>query len=101
MIGIVRTERGKIMSDFEFSSAEEHRALYMEIARDNIREGKWIQRDGTVINVRDMSDKHIRNTIAMLLRGNSIFKGAWIERFEKELNRREKSEIINARKGEE
>lgn len=59
-------------------------------ARDEaIRRGIWTQRDGTEIDVRDMTRNHILNTIAMLQRNGGFRSNSWIKRFEKELEDRE------------
>ena len=50
-----------------------------------IRRGIWRQKDGTKIDVRDMTRNHILNTIAMLQRNGGFRSNSWINRFEKEL----------------
>lgn len=57
-------------------------------------EGNWTQRDGTVINIAKMDDRHIRNCIRMLQRqeeeyGSDDMREEWIERFKEEMERRE------------
>lgn len=56
---------------------------------DEIRRGIWRQKDGTRIQVRDMTRNHILNTIAMLQRNGGFRSNSWISRFEKELEDRE------------
>ena len=53
------------------------------------REGIWITRDGRRIAVEDMTDSHLRNTIAYLERNDvcDIYL-PWIARMQKELERR-------------
>lgn len=71
------------------SDIEADVSAFWGIARARMNQGIWTQRDGTQISVRDMSKKHIENSIAMLKRGNSIFKDGWIAVFERELANRE------------
>ena len=61
-----------------------------------IKDGVWIQRDGTEIRIKDMKNSHIRNCINML-KGKQNYDPAnknsvankYIQCFEKELNKRE------------
>lgn len=68
---------------------EAERAAFFGIAQAMIDQGLWTQRDGTQISVRDMTRSHIENTIAMLERGDSIFKQKWIAVFRNELKNRD------------
>lgn len=61
----------------------------IQAIEDAIRRGIWEQRDGTKIDVRDMTRNHILNTIAMLKRNGGFRSDSWISRFEKELEDRE------------
>ncbi len=45
----------------------------------------WVQRDGTVIRVGDMTDKHVLNCYNMLLQ-NDVFR--WIKIFATEIHKR-------------
>lgn len=74
----------ELLSDIE-ADAE----VFFGIAESRLNQGLWTMRDGTQISVKDMSRRHIENTIAMLERGNSIFKEPWIEVFENELKNRD------------
>ena len=62
---------------------------YVQARDEAIRRGIWTQRDGTEIDVRDMTRNHILNTIAMLKRNGGFRSNSWIRRFEKELEDRE------------
>lgn len=55
------------------------------------QKGIWTTRDGQRIAVEDMTDSHIRNTIAYLKR-NDVYDIylPWITRMQKELKRRGK-----------
>ena len=61
----------------------------VQALEDEIRRGVWRQRDGTKIDVRDMTRNHILNTIAMLQGNGGFGSSSWIKRFEKELEDRE------------
>lgn len=51
-----------------------------------IEEGKWKTKDGTYIDIREMSNSYIENCINYLQKNKSFeFSGSWIGRFEKEL----------------
>ena len=54
-----------------------------------IRRGEWKQRDGTIIDIMDMTERHIRNCIRMLKNSEFDIAALWIERFEKELRFRQ------------
>lgn len=51
----------------------------------NIAEGIWTTRDGSQINIKDMSRKHLQNAISVLKRGNSPFAEEWTARMTAEL----------------
>lgn len=62
----------------------------LEVAIEtSAREGIWTTRDGRRIAVEDMTDSHIRNTIAYLDRNDvcDIYI-PWIARLKRELKRR-------------
>lgn len=71
------------------SDLEVEESVFFGIAEARLNQGLWTTRDGAQIRVKDMSRRHIENTIAMLKRGNSIFKQSWIEVFENELKNRD------------
>lgn len=65
-----------------------HELARGRVMRDAER-GVWTMRDGTEIEVKDMSTSHILNSKRMLERKNMAdFLTPWITRFEKELERR-------------
>ena len=51
-----------------------------------IQNGSWVMRNGDQINIREMTDSHIRNCIKMLLGKGSWTADAWVQRFNEELN---------------
>lgn len=69
-------------------------AIHYAVNERNIADGIWTMRDGNQINIKDMSRKHLRNTISMLERGTSPFAESWIMRMTAELNFREYIEKI-------
>lgn len=64
---------------------------YEGLIHSKIANGIWTMRDGAEINIREMSRKHLRNTIAMLKRKEemTIYDEEWVAVMERELNFRE------------
>ena len=60
-----------------------------ECALHNANHGKWRQKDGTYISLRDMDDSHIRNCINLLQDRNDDISEAWKSRFSEELEFRD------------
>lgn len=57
--------------------------------KQRIFSGLWQTKDGTVIRISDMTERHIRNCIAMISRNRDDDNGyLWIEQFEEELEKR-------------
>lgn len=63
--------------------------IYRDAEMNRVRRGEWTQKDGTVIHIRDMTDRHIRNCIRMLRNKEFEIAQQWVTRFEQELNFRE------------
>lgn len=63
------------------------------IADDNayraIKDGVWTMRDGTKINLMDMTTAHIQNCIRMLNDKDGEIPELWVRRFQKELDFRD------------
>lgn len=56
---------------------------------DDARQGVWTTKDGREIQVKEMTTRHIRNTIAYLEKRNTLdIYEPWIEVFKKELDKR-------------
>lgn len=54
-----------------------------------MRRGIWTMRDGTEIDIREMTDSHIKNCIRMLSEKESEFAEMWVWRFAEELKFRD------------
>ncbi len=66
------------------------RELVYARAASMAEKGIWETKDGRKLNVRDMTDSHIANCLAMLERGGSPYADPFIVMFENEKKRREK-----------
>lgn len=54
-----------------------------------IEAGQWKKKDGSVIQISDMSESHIQNCLAMIKRNRDDDNAMnWIKLFEAELNKR-------------
>lgn len=74
--------------DYKDEMYVEHALLYSRVEA-LAKAGIWETKDGKKIRVEDMTDSHIRNTIALLKRHNVCdLWMPWIARLEKELERR-------------
>lgn len=74
--------------DYKDELRVEH-ALHYCMVENQAKSGIWETKDGRKIPVEEMTDSHIRNTIAMLKRHNVCdLWMPWITRLEKELERR-------------
>lgn len=82
-------------ADGDFEQAEEDLAWALRYQR--LEEGLWEQRDGSLIHISKMGNRHIRNTINMLNRqitgygmdeGEDEWREDWIHAFHREFDRR-------------
>ena len=64
------------------------RELAYGLAANLAEKGVWETKDGQRLNVRDMTDSHIANCLAMLKRGGSPYADPFIVMFENEKKRR-------------
>lgn len=58
-------------------------AYHQQVQR--ISEGIWIKRDGTKVNIHDMTVAHIYNCLNMLSGRTDDISDMWVRRFKKEL----------------
>lgn len=58
-------------------------AYHQQVQR--ISEGIWIKRDGTNVNIHDMTVAHIYNCLNMLSGRTDDISDMWVRRFKKEL----------------
>ena len=65
----------------------EHELVYARAA-SMTEKGIWETKDGQKLSVRDMTDSHIANCLAMLKRGRSPYADPFIVMFENEKKRR-------------
>lgn len=82
------------MLDTDIEADQEKELRYIE-AMALIEMGLWIQKDGKLVPIKEMSGSHIRNTIAMIDRNfpryddlTAEVAGAWRVAMKKELARR-------------
>lgn len=61
---------------------------YMKVEED-AKKGYWLTKDGRILHVSQMSEKHIRNTIKYIERVDKTdLYLPWINRFKRELKER-------------